>query len=267
TSGRWIVVAIVVVGIGMGLVGFLFRGVRRLSLPLKPGSIVVVTCEEALQDRTTSEGPAVDSVFDASDVNATRFDFAIAPSSELAANLGALLTGRMPRENGLVRGAAAGGGDSLRADVPTLAEIAGDQGFVSAAFSSGAAQTSTAFAKASGLLRGFTKCVASPGSSDDQSAAEAAKWLAERGTSPSLVWLHLSGASRSAASQEPLDTVREFISRLCEQGTLDHAAIVVVDGLRHDALGGRVRLSMRLPVALVPLRIDARPVSLIDVAP
>ena len=46
-SGRWIVAMIVVLGVGMGLVGFLFRGARRLSLPLKPGSIVLVTCEMA----------------------------------------------------------------------------------------------------------------------------------------------------------------------------------------------------------------------------
>ena len=40
--------------------------------------------------------------------------------------------------------------------------------------------------------------------------------------------------------------------------------VVVVEEL---ARGGRVPLSLRLPVALLPSRVDVRPVSLIDVAP
>src|SRR5215467_4938519 len=109
-SGRRIVVAIVAAGVGLGLVGLLMRGARGPSLPFKPGSLVIVT--------TTAPPEGED------DPAATRFEFAVAPSSELVANLGALMTGRMPRESGLVRA-----GDKLSAEVATLAEAAADQGF------------------------------------------------------------------------------------------------------------------------------------------
>src|SRR5574342_756298 len=107
TSGRRIVVAIVAAGAALGLAGLLMRGARGPGLPFKPGSLVIVT--------TTAAATGED------DAETTRFDFAVAPSSELVANLGALMTGRMPRESGLVRA-----GEKLSAGVATLAEVAAD---------------------------------------------------------------------------------------------------------------------------------------------
>lgn len=245
--GRWIVLAIVGLGAGMGLAGLLLREARGPSLPLKPGAIVVVTCETAARATVAFEGEPADP-------NQTSFPAAVAPSSELVANLGSLWTGKMPRESGLVRE-----GDALRADLPTLAEIAAGQGFATAAF---VARDAGEW-RESGLSRGFARVDARPAASDADLAAEAGEWLRARGTAPALAWLHLKSD----------EVVWHFVEVLREQGGLDHAALLVArplsgadaDGARTLPRGGHVSLSLRLPVALLPLRADPQPVSLVDV--
>jgi hypothetical protein len=234
-SGRWIVLVIVVFGAGMGLAGLLLRAARGPSLPLKPGALVVVTCETAT--RGGEDGAA--------DPHWTRFSFAVAPSSELVANLGSLFTGKMPRESGLVRE-----GDTLRGELPTLAEIAKEQGFAAAAFVALDADAE----KRAGLSRGFSSVDARAGVPDAELAAKAAEWLLARGTAPSLAWLHVRSE----------DAVDGFVSRLHEHGVDEHAVVVTTGPLAPEA-GGRIRLALRLPVALLPLRVDPEPVSLVDV--
>jgi hypothetical protein len=246
-SGRWIVVVIVVLGAGMGLAGLLLRERRGPSLPLKPGAIVVVTCETVARQIVSFEGEPADP-------NRTSFPTAVAPSSEFVANLGSLWTGKMPRESGLVRE-----GDALRREVPTLAEIAVGQGFAAAAF----VEFDGERLRSSGLSRGFGQFVTSTAPNGADVATQAAQWLVERGREPSLAWLHSKSDEAGAL----------FVEGLRKQGVLDHAAIVMVrplsgsdaDGVHTLPRGGRVGLSLRLPVALLPLRIDPDPVSLIDV--
>jgi hypothetical protein len=246
-SGRWIVLAIVVLGAGMGFAGFLLREARGPGLPLKPGAIVVVTCETVAHRIVQFEGEPADPA-------RTTFSAAVAPSSELVASLGSLWTGKMPRESGLVRE-----GDALRADLPTLAEIATGQGFVAAAFVARHAGE----LKESGLSRGFTSVDARPAASDADLAEKADEWIIARGTAPTLAWLHLRSD----------EVVWLFVESLRERGVLDHAALVVVrplasadaDGPHTLPRGGHVELSLRLPVALLPLRVDPQPVSLVDV--
>ncbi|HET6164106.1 MAG TPA: hypothetical protein VFG37_10595 [Planctomycetota bacterium] len=246
-SGRWIVLAIVGLGAGMGFAGFLLREARGPGLPMKPGAIVVVTCETVARRIVSLEGEPVDP-------NQTSFPAAVAPSSELVASLGSLWTGKMPRESGLVRE-----GDALRADLPTLAEIATGQGFVAAAF----VVRDAGEWKESGLSRGFASVDARPAASDADLAAKAAEWLLARGTAPTLAWLHLRSD----------EVIWHFVESLRERGALDHAALVVVrplsssdaDGPHTLPRGGHVQLSLRLPVALLPLRVDPQPVSLVDV--
>jgi len=233
-SGRRIVVAIVAAGAALGLLGLLMRGARGPSLPFKPGSLVIVT--------TTAAPEGED------DPEATRFDFAVAPSSELAANLGALMTGRMPRESGLVRA-----GDKLSAGVATLAEVAADQGFVTAVFIAAGDGVDW---RGGGLLRGF-KEVDEAG--DVDAASRAADWLAARGTAPSFALLHLSGGATAAAAE------RRFLDRLRERDLLGHTTLVRVHSL---ALGGwHVPLSLRPPAPILQKSVDERPVSLVDVVP
>ena len=246
-AGRWIVLAIVGLGAGMGLAGFLLREARGPSLPLKPGAIVVVTCETVARKFVSFEGEPVDP-------NRTTFSAAVAPSSELVASLGSLWTGKMPRESGLVRE-----GDALRADLPTLAEIATGQGFAAAAF----VVRDAGEWKESGLSRGFASVDARPAASDADLAEKADEWLIARGTAPTLAWLHLKSD----------EVVWLFVESLRERGALDHAALVVVrplassdaDGPHTLPRGGHVELSLRLPVALLPLRVDPQVVSLVDV--
>ena len=233
-SGRRIVVAIVAAGAALGLAGLLMRGARGPSLPFKPGSLVIVT---------TTAAPAGDD-----DAETTRFDFAVAPSSELAANLGALLTGRMPRESGLVRA-----GEKLSAGVATLAEVAADQGFATAAFLAAGDGVDW---KGAGLLRGFS---AVEGAGDAELATRAAAWLAARGTAPSFALLHFSGGTTAAAAE------RDFLDRLRLQNLLAHTTLVRVHSL---ALGGwHVPLTLRPPAPILETRVDDRPVSLVDVVP
>jgi len=233
-SGKRIVVAIVAAGAALGLVGLMMRGARGPSLPFKPGSLVIVT---------TTAAPDGDD-----DPAATRFDFAIAPSSELAADLGALMTGRMPRESGLVRA-----GDRLSAGVATLAEAAADQGFATAAF---VAAGDGVDWRGGGLLRGFKEVDAA---GDAELATRAADWLTARGTAPSFALLHLSGGAPAAAAE------RGFVDRLRQRDLLGHTTLVRVHSL---ALGGwHVPLSLRPPAPILEKRVDERPVSLVDVVP
>lgn len=233
-SGRRIVVAIVAAGAALGLFGLLMRGARGPSLPFKPGSLVIVT---------TTAAPEGDD-----DPAATRFDFAVAPSSELVANLGALMTGRMPRESGLVRA-----GEKLSAGVATLAEAAADQGFATAAF---VAAGDGVDWRGGGLLRGFKEV---DEARDADLSTRAAVWLTARGTAPSFALLHLSGGATAAAAE------RLFLDRLRERDLLGHTTLVRVHSL---ALGGwHVPLLLRPPAPILQKSVDERPVSLVDVVP
>lgn len=243
-SGRRLVVAIIAAGAVLGLFGLLMRGARGPDLPLKPGSIVLVT--------TTAAAAAVDD-----DPETTQFEFAVAPSSELAANLGALMTGRMPRESGLVRT-----GEKLSAAVATLAEVAKDQGFATAAFIAAGDGVDWS---GSGLLRGFAEVdgagvqLGGDAGGDARVAQRAADWLAARGTAPGFALLHLSGGATAAAAEQ------QFFSQLREKNLLAHTTLVRVHSL---ALGGwHVPLTLRPPAPILQKRVDERPVSLIDVVP
>jgi len=246
-SGRWIVLVIVVVGAGMGLAGLLLRAARGPGLPMKPGAFVVVTCEAAAR-ATAGASEIVDP-------RVTEFRFAVLPSSEFDADLGALFTGKMPRESGLVRD-----GDALRADLPTLAEIAAGQGFATAAFVALDAEE----LRRSGLARGFDRVVAKRGAGDPELATEVAEWLVGRGTAPSFAWLHLPSD----------EAVTGLLARMHEQHVDDHAAVLVVGPLvwlpapkDADRLHwcGRTTMTLHLPAPLLPLRVDPQPVSLVDV--
>jgi len=251
-SGRWIVLAIVGLGAGMGLAGLLLREARGPSLPLKPGAIIVVTWESSTREQGVR-------VARDSDSRITHFELAVAPSSELAANLGALFTGKMPRESGLVRA-----GDALRGELPTLAEIVAAQGFATAAFVAVGALDGEAL-KRSGLAHGFATVVASAGTSDAELATKAAAWLAARGTAPSLAWLHWKTDA----------AIDGLLAQLRERAVDDHALVVAAGplagetsgttGARPLARGGFTSLSLQLPVALLPLRVDPQVVSLVDV--
>lgn len=231
-SGRRIVVAIVAAGAVLALVGLLMRGARGPGLPFKPGSIVLVTSEAS---RRGDDEPA--------DPNVTRFSLAVAPSTELMANLGALFTGKMPRESGLVRD-----GDTLRRELPTLAEIVAAQGFETTAF----VQLDPHGMERSGLARGFASVANVLG--DRELAALAAEWLAGRRTAPSFLWLHARGG----------DAVDRLLALLHERGVDGHSVIVTAGPLA-PAAGGRIGLTIRLPAPLLPRRVDPQPVSLVDV--
>jgi hypothetical protein len=233
-SGRRIVVAVVAAGAALGFVGLMMRGARGPSLPFHPGSLVIVT---------TTAAPEGDD-----DPAATRFDFAVAPSSELAANLGALMTGRMPRESGLVRA-----GDKLSAEVATLAEAAADQGFAARAFIAAGDGVDW---RGGGLLRGFKEI---DEAGDAELATRAAEWLTARGTAPSFALLHFSGGATAAAAE------RQLLDRLRERDLLGHTTLVRVHSLANP--GWHMPLSLRPPAPILEKRIDERPVSLVDVVP
>src|SRR5258705_9423397 len=116
-----------------------------------------------------------------------------------------------------------------------------------------------------GLSRGLSSGVAGAAVIDADLVVKAAEWLIGRGTAPTLSWLHLKSD----------EVVWLFVESLRERGALDHAALVVVrplassdaDGPHVLPRGGHVALSLRLPVPLLPLRVDPQPVSLVDVLP
>jgi len=151
-SGRSIVVAVLALGGALAVVGGVMRARRGPGLPLKPGTVLVVVAEHGALEL----GPlAAESV---------EFVNAHGVSSEPTATIAAILTGRMPRECGVVRA-----GDAKRADVPTLFERLAEQGFEGSEFTD---------------------------------AARAAEWLLarDRAQVPSVALLRLGGASAGEAS-------------------------------------------------------------------
>lgn len=247
-AGRTIALAILALGALLGFLGWRMRGARRPTLPFKPGAIVV------LVGGGTPAAPP--------EPEATRFELAFAPSTEVVANLASLLTGRMPRACGVVRA-----GDRLPSDVATLAEIVSEQGFATAAFVAADAVDWNG----AGLLRGIAEPhvlpespTAPPPTSRDL-ATRALEWLAARGTAPSFLLVRFGDGDPDAG-------VAEFQRRAREQGLVDHAVILHVgERLFAPPTGAEfdtpVALELRLPVALLPARSDRRPVALIDVVP
>lgn len=230
--GRWLVVAVVVLGVVLALVAGWFRGRRGPTLPLKPGTVLVVTLGAG---ELPGLGPfAADTV----DFTTTH-----GVSSELVASLGALATGRIPRANGLVRP-----GDTLAADVRTFCELLQPQGFRCALFTG-----SVLPARASGLARGAAIVFENPAPDAATVADRAASWLLAADTAPALAWLHLD--------QWPDGAPAAFLDRLAP--LRDRLVLAVV------ALGSREfpRLRLRIPGGLLARHVDPRAVSLLDLAP
>lgn len=235
--GKLLAIGIVVLGAGMAAAGIWMRGRGRPRLPLQPGAILLITVEEG--------GVALGVLAP----GAVEFTRAHGVSSEAEATLAAIVTGRMPRESGLVRA-----GDAIARDLPVLGELLGEAGFAGAAFS---ARASPLFQ--SGVWRGCATVVedAAEGGSD-RACARAADWLLARGTEPSFCHLHLG---RPAADHEP--ALASAVERLHAAGSGGRTVIVAA------SLADRAapRLLLRLPPGLLRGGRDERDVSLLDVVP
>jgi hypothetical protein len=223
---------VVLLGIAMALLAGWMRGRRGAVLPLKPGTVLLVTLG-------AGELPALGPFAE----GATRFTASHGVSSELAATLGSIATSRMPRDHGLVRR-----GDSLRPDRRTFAELLRPQGFRTAIFT-----VSAEAARASGWARGAELLLENVASDAATAADRAVNWLLAAETRPALAWLHLD--------QWPDGAPAAFLDRLAPAA--DRLVLAVA------ALGDRERpiLEFRVPGGFLATGATARPVSLLDLAP
>lgn len=231
--GRWLVVAMVALGVVLALVAAKARFGRGATLPLQPGSILLIT----VGDGALGLGP-----FESS---AVRFPAAHGVSSELAASLAALATSRMPREIGVVRE-----GDRLAPGVLTLAEQLQRLRFTTALFSS-----SRLSFRESGLGRGAA-LLFEEGGDPATVATRAANWLtAQERDVPALAWLHVDAW--------PAATPPTFLDTLASGPLRDRLVIASLE-LESRATP---RLALRVPGDLIGHAPDPREVSLLDVAP
>ncbi len=230
--GRWLVTGVVALGVGMALLAAWMRGRRGAVLPLKPGTVLLVTVG-------AGELPALGPFA----ADAIEFTASHGVSSELAATLGSIATSRMPRDHGLVRA-----GDALLPDRRTFAELLRPQGFRVALFT-----CSTLTARASGWARG-AELVLETVAPDAATAAErAANWLLAAETAPALAWLHVD--------EWPQGAPAAFLDRLAPAA--DRLVLAVAELCDRE----RPRLALRVPGGLLAAGAQPRPVSLLDVAP
>lgn len=113
--GRLAVVLVLLLGVGLALTGILARGRGKPRLPLEPGILLLLTADRGdWQLASVADGVVA-------------FPNVHGVSSDHAASVGAILTGRMPRENGLVRA-----GDAIASGCPVVADLLAQIGFVAA---------------------------------------------------------------------------------------------------------------------------------------
>jgi hypothetical protein len=244
--GRWAVLGIVLLGGGLAAAAALLRRGAGPRLPLRPGLVLLVTARRGTIDLE----PLADG--------AVSFPRAHGVSSDPDATLGAIVTGRMPRESGLVRA-----GDAIARQVPVLAELLDEAGFEGAAISAAGRRL-----RESGVFRGCRSVeeAGSGGAGGGEEGAEnpdlaaaacegAADWLIERRTAPGFCHLHLAQAGAAA--------LRSALERLRAAGAGERLVIAAV------AYGDLAapQLVLRLPPGLLPRVRDERNVSLLDVVP
>ena len=230
--GKSLVFAVVALGVVMAVIAARMRKERGPTLPLQPGTALLLT----VGDGAAPLGPFA--------AQAVEFPEAHGVSSELAASLAAIVTGRMPRVAGVVRD-----GDKLSSSVATLPEKLASLRFTTGLFTS----SRLAF-RASGLARGASLVFENPSPDAATVAQQALRWLAAQEEKPALAWLHLDAWPEGAAAH--LETFARTPGGA-------RAVIVAVD------LADRARpgLALRVPGGLLMAGRDARAVSLLDVAP
>ncbi len=216
--GRWLVIGVMALGVVLAVVASVMRGRRGATLPLKPGTVLVITVGHG----HLPLGPFASEAIEFAEVHGV--------SSQPAATRGALLSGRMPRDSGLVRE-----GDTLRSDVATFPELMQQLGFESRVFKSGDGEAGAA-------------------------GEQGVSWMLERGSAPTLALLHLDAwnvATAVTAATAP------FLERLAQSALGERLVLVVVELEDLE----RPRLALRVPGHLLPPETGAGEVSLLDVAP
>jgi len=230
--GKWLVVVVVALGVVLAVVGANLRKERGPTLPLQPGTILLMT----VGDGAAPLGPFA--------TEAVAFPEAHGVSSDLAASLAAIATGRMPRIAGVVRE-----GDVLHGGVATLAEKLAALRFSTALFTSSRLKF-----RASGLARGATLVFENPSPDATLVAQQALRWLAAQEQKPALAWLHVDAWPEGAIGP---------IAPFAQTPAGGRAVIVAVD-LSDRA---RPKIALRVPGGLLAAGRDAHAVSLLDVAP
>ncbi len=221
-------------GVVLALVASKARLGRGATLPLKPGSVLLLTVGQG----APGLGP-----FEAS---AVRFPAAHGVSSELVASLAALVTSRMPREIGVARD-----GERLPIGVLTLAEQLERLRFTTALFT-----CSRLALRDSGIARGAALVFENPEREPAAVAQRAVNWLAAQAEeAPALAWLHVD--------EWPAATPAAFLDELWEGPLRDRLVIASLELESRAA----PRLALRVPGGLIGSAPDARDVSLLDVAP
>lgn len=231
--GRLAVVAMVAAGAALAVVAAIARERRGATLPLQPGSILLVTCGTG----APGLGPFA--------ADAVAFPNAHGVSSETVASLAALHSGRMPRAAGVARE-----GDVLRAGVALLAERLHALRFTTAIFS-----RSRLALRDAGLARGAALVLENGAADAPGAAQQAVRWLEAQGDAPACAWLHVD--------EWPPDAPSEFLDAL-HAGPLGARVVVVRVDLARAAAPG---LALRVPGGLLTAGEDARDVSLLDVVP
>ncbi|MBI4866418.1 MAG: sulfatase [Candidatus Wallbacteria bacterium] len=159
-------------------------GATACGVPRQRPDIVLVTLDAARADHFSSYGcrrlttPRLDRLA----AGGALFEDAYAHSDWTLASLGSLVTSRYPARHGAVTPLWI-----LKPDVPTLAQVLGDAGYVTAAFTA-----SYFHDEKHGLGRGFaTYESVEPASSDPQElTARALRWMASNTKRPFFLWVH-----------------------------------------------------------------------------
>jgi hypothetical protein len=230
--GKWLVVVVVAMGVVMAVVAERMRKERGPTLPLQPGTVLLLT----VGDGAAPLGPFA--------AEAVAFPEVHGVSSELSASLAAIVTGRMPRVSGVVRD-----GDKVAGGVATLAEKLAALRFTTALFTS----SRVAF-RASGLARGAALVFENPSPDAAAVAQQALRWLAAQDEKPALAWLHLDAWPEGAAA---------LLEPFAKTPAGGRAVIVAVDLVDR----ARPKIALRVPGGLLTAGRDAHAVSLLDVAP
>jgi len=230
--GKWLVVVVVAMGVVMAIVAAQMRKERGPTLPLQPGTVLLLT----VGDGAAALGPFA--------AEAVGFPEAHGVSSELSASLAAIATGRMPRLSGVVRD-----GDKVANGVAMLVERLTSLRFTTALFTS----SSLKF-RASGLARGAALVFENPSPDAALVAQQALRWLAAQDEKPALAWLHLDAWPEGAAAQ---------LATFAKTPAGGRAVIVAIE----LADRARPKVALRVPGGLLIAGRDAHAVSLLDVAP
>lgn len=225
--GRLVVVALLVVGVALAVVAAVMRGRNVPRLPLAPGSALLIVAQRGGFDL----GPFA--------AEAVEFTNAHGVSSDRAASIAAIETGRMPRESGCVHAI-----DSIRHDVPTVPLLLAPLGFASACFES-----------TTGTVGFHGSPPPEPPVDAEALSSRVADFFAQRGKAPTYAEFRIErdGAGVSAQLWRALSD-ESLRARLV-------VVAVALDDPQHP------RLAIRLPRGLLPPHHESRDVSLLDVTP